>query len=135
MGSLHKNIQLMLEFLKAPFLVLHLSYYMTFLMMLSVILVSMLMMPLWVKSGIWSVATTIVGFWTWIWSTIHWNWDRKWLISVLEKLNLFHLTSLITLVLLMWKRMDPFLRKHNLLGCWGCFSILIGLGLLYYHYC
>ena len=45
MGSLHKNIQLMLEFLKAPFLVLHFSYYtlMTFLMMLSVILPSMLM--------------------------------------------------------------------------------------------
>ena len=27
MGSLHKNIQLMLEFLKAPFLVQHFSYY------------------------------------------------------------------------------------------------------------
>ena len=26
MGSLHKNIQLMLEFLNAPFLVLHFSY-------------------------------------------------------------------------------------------------------------
>ena len=26
MGSLHKNIQLILEFLKAPFLVLHFSY-------------------------------------------------------------------------------------------------------------
>ena len=36
MESLHKNIQLMLEFLKAPFLVLHFSYYtlMAFLMML-----------------------------------------------------------------------------------------------------
>ena len=35
MGSLHKNIQLMLEFLKVPFLVLHFSYYtlMIFLMM------------------------------------------------------------------------------------------------------
>ena len=33
MESLHKNFQLMLEFLKAPFLVLHFSYYtlMTFL--------------------------------------------------------------------------------------------------------
>ena len=42
MGSLHKNIQLMLELLKAPFLVLRFSYYalMTFLMMLSVILLS-----------------------------------------------------------------------------------------------
>ena len=45
--SLHKNIQLMLEFLKGPFLVLHFSYYalMTFLM-LSVILLSILMMLL-----------------------------------------------------------------------------------------
>ena len=48
MGSLHKNIQLILEFLRAPFLVLHFSYYtlMTFLMMLSVILLSMLMILL-----------------------------------------------------------------------------------------
>ena len=47
-GSLHKNIQLMQEFLKAPFLVLHFSYYtlMTFLMKLSVILLSMLMILL-----------------------------------------------------------------------------------------
>ena len=48
MGNLHKNIQLMLEFLKGPFLDLHFSYYilMTFLMMLSVILLSMLMILL-----------------------------------------------------------------------------------------
>ena len=47
-GSLHKNIQLMLEFLKAPFLVLHFSYYtlMTFLTMSSVMLLSMLMILL-----------------------------------------------------------------------------------------
>ena len=32
MGSLHKNIQLMLEFLKASFLVLHFSYYTIFLL-------------------------------------------------------------------------------------------------------
>ena len=51
MESLHKNIQLMREFLKAPFLVLHFSYYtlMTFLMMLSVILLSMLMVLLYSK--------------------------------------------------------------------------------------
>ena len=48
MGSLHKNTQLMLEFLKVPFLVLHFSYYtlMTFPDMLSVILPFMLMMLL-----------------------------------------------------------------------------------------
>ena len=45
-GRLHKNIQLMLEFLKIPFLVLHFSCYtlMKFLMMLSVMVISMLMM-------------------------------------------------------------------------------------------
>ena len=44
--SLHKSIQSMLEFLKAPFLVLNFSYYtlMTFPMMLSVILLSMLIL-------------------------------------------------------------------------------------------
>ena len=43
-GNLHKNIQLVLVFLKGLVLVLHFSYYtlMTFLMMLSVILLSML---------------------------------------------------------------------------------------------
>ena len=45
MGSFYKNIQLMLEFLKGPFLVLHFSYYtlMTFLMMLFVIMLMMLL--------------------------------------------------------------------------------------------
>ena len=54
MAGLHKNIRLMLEFLKAPFLVLYFSYYtlMTFLMMLSVILLSMLMILLSILSVI-----------------------------------------------------------------------------------
>ena len=48
MTSLENNIQLMLEFLKAPFLVIHFSYYilMTSLIMLSVILLCMLMILL-----------------------------------------------------------------------------------------
>ena len=48
MESLQKNIQLMLEFIKAPFLVLHFSCYtlMTFLTMLSIILLFMLMILL-----------------------------------------------------------------------------------------
>ena len=48
MENLHKNIQLMLVFLKGLFLVLHFSYYtlMVFLTMLSVILLSMLMILL-----------------------------------------------------------------------------------------
>ena len=54
MESLHKNIQLMGEFFKAPFLVLCFSYYtsMTFLMMLFVILPSMLMILLSILSVI-----------------------------------------------------------------------------------
>ena len=45
MGNLHKNIQLMLEFLKAPFMGLHLSYntLKSFMMMVLAILLSMLM--------------------------------------------------------------------------------------------
>ena len=52
-GSLLKNIQLMPEFLKVPFLVLHFSYYtlMTLLLMLSVILLSMLIIQLSILSG------------------------------------------------------------------------------------
>ena len=48
MGSLHKNIQLIMVLLKVPFLVQHFSYntLMTFLMMLPVILLSMLMILL-----------------------------------------------------------------------------------------
>ena len=48
MGSLHKNIQLMPESLKTPFLLLYFSYYtlMTFVIMLSVILLSLLMILL-----------------------------------------------------------------------------------------
>ena len=54
MESLHKNIQLMREFLKVPFLVLHFSYFtlMIFLTMLSVILLSMLMILLSILSVI-----------------------------------------------------------------------------------
>ena len=45
------------------------------------------------------------------------------LISMLEKFNWFHLISLIVLVLLMWKLMGLFLRKSNLLRCWGWLSL------------
>ena len=47
MGILLKNIQLILEFLKASFLILNFSYLMTFLTMLSVILLSVLMILDW----------------------------------------------------------------------------------------
>ena len=107
MESLHKNIHLIREFLKAPFLVLHFSYYtsMTFLVMLSVILPSMLMILLSVVSVI---RHLICG------NNLNWLlnlnliYKTRWtglrsglLISMLGKLSWFCLTGLITMVLLM----------------------------------
>ena len=48
MGSLYKSIQLILDFVKAPFLVQHFSFHilMILIMMLSVILLSMLLILL-----------------------------------------------------------------------------------------
>ena len=68
------------------------------------------------KSGTWSVATSRIGFWTWIWEAV-WTWAGSGLlISMLKS------TSLITLLLLMWKWMGLFLRKSYLLWCWGWLS-------------
>ena len=100
--SLYKNIQLMLEFLKAPFFVLHFSYYtlMTFLTMLPVILLSMLMILLSILSVIrhlicgsnlnWLLKLNLIyeTLWTGIRSGL--------LISMLEKFSLFRLTGLTT---------------------------------------
>ena len=108
MGSLHKNIQSMLEFLKASFLVLHFSYYtlMTFLMILSVILLSMSMILLSVLSVVRHLicGNTRIGVWTEsdLRDTV--GLGRKWLVDFnAGKINWFRLTSLVTLVLLMCK--------------------------------
>ena len=91
MGSLHKNIQLMLEFIKAPFLVLHFSYYtlMTFLMMLSVILLFMLMMLLSIVSVIRHLICGNNLNWLLNWNLIQETWwtgaGSGLLISMLEK--------------------------------------------------
>ena len=81
MGSLHKNIQLMLEFLKGPFLVLHFSYYilMNFLM-LSVIL-------LWYNfyskcdqaSDLWQQLQLASELESDLRDTV--DWGRKWLVD------------------------------------------------------
>ena len=54
MEILHKNTQQMLEFLKAPFVILQFSYYtlITFLIILFVILLSMLMIQLFTLTAI-----------------------------------------------------------------------------------
>ena len=127
MGSLHKSIKLMLKFLKAPFLVLHFSYYtlMTFLMMLSVILLSMLIILL---STLTVIRYLICGNnknWllnlNLIYEILSTGAGSGLLISMLKKLKWFCLTSLIKMVLLMWKCMGLFLRKNHLLTCWGDF--------------
>ena len=73
-GNLHKNIQLMLDFFKDTSLALQFYYYtlMTFLMMFSVILLSMLT----ILSTINLIGRLIcdnnyTGFWTWMWSSRH----------------------------------------------------------------
>ena len=131
MESLHNNIQLMLEFLKAPFLVLHFSYYtlMTFLTILSVILLSMLMILLSKLSVIrhlicgnnvnWLLNLNLIYKTLWtgvrsgllisvleklnclIFETLWTGVRSDFLISMLEELNWFRLTSLITMILLM----------------------------------
>ena len=107
MESLHKNIQLMLEFLEGPFLVLHFSYYklMTFPTMLSVIFLSMLMILLSIVSVIRHVICGNKLNWllnlNLIYKTIWTGVRSGLLISMLGKLNWFRLTSLITMVLLM----------------------------------
>ena len=125
MGILQKNIQLMSVLFKAPFLVLDFSYYalITFLMMLSVILPTMLMILLSTANVIkhlicgnnqnWLLNLNLIyeTLWTGVGSGL--------LVSLLEKLNWFSLTSLTTLVLLMGKWMGLFLRKNNLLRYWG----------------
>ena len=93
MESLHKNIQLMCELLKASFFVLYFSYYtlMIFLTMLSVILLSMLMILLSILSEIshlicgnnlnWLLNLNLIceTLWTWLRSCL--------LISVLGKFS------------------------------------------------
>ena len=81
MDSLHKNIQLMLEFLKGPFLVLHFSYYtlMTFLM-LSVILLSMLMILLSILSAISHQQLELASELEFdLQDTV--DWGRKWVVD------------------------------------------------------
>ena len=107
MESLHRSIQLVLKFLKSPFLVLHFSccILMIFLMVLSVVLVSMLMILLSIVGVIkhliyggslsWVLNSNLIykALWTRVGSGL--------LISMLGKLSWFRLTGLITMVLLM----------------------------------
>ena len=101
-GSLHKNIQLVLELLKAPFLVLHFSYY-TLMTFIDDVFCDIAIYPddttfysksdevsnLWQQLELASKLEFEI-LWTWVGSGL--------LVSMLEKHNWFCLTSLITLV-------------------------------------
>ena len=126
----------MLEFLKAPFLVLYFPYYalMAFLEMLSAILLSVLIILLSTLSVIrhricsnnynWLLNLNLIYETPWTGA------GSGWFISVFEKPNWFRLTGLLTLVLLMWKWMCLFWRKNHLWKFWGWLSILNGIGAL-----
>ena len=83
-------------------------------------------------SGIWSQGKSRIGFWTWIWSTrlCEMRAGSGSLTSILEQLDLFRMTSLITLLLLTWKRIGLLLRKSHLLRCWGWLSLQNWIGSL-----
>ena len=111
MGSLCMNIQLMLEFLKALFLVLLFSYnkFMSFLMTLYVILVFMLVhysLPFCLKYDLVSDVQRKVELASELKSDLTRGCRpvRNWrLTSIIKKLNFFCLTGLITQVLWTWK--------------------------------
>ena len=126
-----------LEFFRAPFLVLHFFCYtlITFLIMLSIILLSMFMILLSVLSVI---RHLICG------SNLNWlldlnlMYEKLWtgvrsglLISMLRKLSWFRFASgLITMVLVMWKWLGALLRNNHLLRFWGWLSPLNWIGVL-----
>ena len=120
--------------LKAPFLPLNFSYYklMTSLIKLSVILLFMLMILLTSLSVMKHLICGNSQNWflnlNLIYKTLWTRAGSVLLISILEKLNWFHLTGLITLVLLMGKWMGLSRRKNNLLRCWGWLSLLNWIG-------
>ena len=136
MWSLHMNIKLMLEFLKAPFLVLHFSYctLMNFFMILSVILLSMLMILLSVliviRHLICGNSLNMPLNLNLIYKIL-WTGTRSGLfISMLGKINSFFERSDKSGSIEMWKWVGLFLRKNNLLRCWGWSSLLNWIGTL-----
>ena len=121
---------LILEFLKAPFFVLHFSYYtlMTSLMILFValwyyLLLFVILLPMLmicslrcVWSGIWSVARTRIVLWTWIWSTRHLSGTGSGFLVLFDCSNKIGAIDVKLIGLL--------LRKNHLLRCWGWLPLL-----------
>ena len=109
----------------SPFLVLHFSYYiLTFIMMLSVILLSILMIRLSILNVIrhliygnnkrWLLNLNLVYEILWT------EAESGLLISILENHNLFHLSCSMTLGSIDVKMDGSALEKKSSLICWGC---------------
>ena len=84
------------------------------------------------KNETWFVTTTRVGFWTWIWLMRYCGLGPEvpCFFLVLEKLSMFRLTSLITLVILIWKWTSWEEKSYfKILGLF--FFLWIELGLLH----
>ena len=64
-------------------------------------------------SGIWSIATTRVGFRTWIWSNIYCGLEQEMACWFLQKLNWIFLIGLITLVLIDVKIGGSFVEEKS----------------------
>ena len=79
---------------------------------------------------LWSTYDRASGLWQQLLLNLNMTYEKlNWvgsrlLISMLQKLDLFFLIGLLTLVLLIWKRMGLFLRKKHLFRCWVCISLL-----------
>ena len=122
----------MLQFLKAPFLVLYFSY----------LYINDLPDDVICNVAICADDTTLYSKFDQasdLWQELELDMISKtlWigagsglLISLLEKLYWFHLTCLITLVLLMWKWIGLCLRKNDLLRCLGWLSLPNWIGAL-----
>ena len=131
-----QEVLLTLEFLNSPFMVLHFSYctLMTFVMMLSVILLSVLMILLSTlslirHSDLWKYLELAAQLESDLRDTVDWAGNNL-LILMLEKLSRFCFTGLITLVLLMWKWMGLVLRKNHIFRFWVWLFVLNWIGAL-----
>ena len=131
MGSLYKNIQVILVFLRAPFLTLHFSYYtsMAFLMMLSVILLSILITLCSKCDQVWFVARTRIGSWTCRCLVDTADWGRKLLVDYnAGKTQLVSFGQSNNSGAIEVKVDGSVFEEKYFLRCCGCLSLLNRLG-------
>ena len=103
----------------APFLVLYLSYYTSMTILIKLSLIAICNSKCDQTSDLWQQQELASEFESNLRNTM--DWCRKWLINFnAGKIQLV----LITLLLLMWKLMDLFMRKNHPLKFWVWHSLL-----------